>query len=172
MEGAVSGKTGFTGKAGYCYVGAVKKDEKLFIAALLDCGWPPHRTYKWQDMRKLVTYGDKNFEYKEIEKTGLGEETAVLVENGVESRVKVEMGTEHADKNSLRVLLGNDEKIQVRTKIAKLLHAPVREGTPVGQRDYMVDGIVIDSDPVVTAGNVELWDFEYAEKIVMGKFWM
>ena len=172
MEGAVSGKTGFTGKAGYCYVGAVKKDEKLFIAALLDCGWPPHRTYKWQDMRKLVTYGDKNFEYKEIEKTGLGEETAVLVENGVESRVKVEIGTEHADRNSLHVLLGNDEKIQVRTKIAKLLHAPVREGTPVGQRDYMVDGIVIDSDPVVTAGNVELWDFEYAEKIVMGKFWM
>ena len=157
---------------GYCYVGAVKKDEKLFIAALLDCGWPPHRTYKWQDMRKLVTYGDKNFEYKEIEKTGLGEETAVLVENGVESRVKVEIGTEHADRNSLRVLLGNDEKVQVRTKIAKLLHAPVREGTPVGQRDYMVDGIVIDSDPVVTAGNVELWDFEYAEKIVMGKFWM
>ena len=172
MAGAVCGKTGFTGKAGYCYVGAVKKDEKLFIAALLDCGWPPHRTYKWQDMRKLVTYGDKNFEYKEIEKTGLGEETAVLVENGVESRVKVEMGTEHADKNSLRVLLGNDEKVQVRTKIAKSLHAPVREGTPVGQRDYMVDGIVIDSDPVVTAGNVELWDFEYAEKIVMGKFWM
>ena len=172
MEGAVSGKTGFTGKAGYCYVGAVKKDEKLFIAALLDCGWPPHRTYKWQDMRKLVTYGDKNFEYKEIGKTGLGEETAVLVENGVESRVKVEIGTEHADRNSLRVLLGNDEKVQVRTKIAKSLHAPVREGTPVGQRDYMVDGIVIDSDPVVTAGNVELWDFEYAEKIVMGKFWM
>ena len=172
MEGAVSGKTGFTGKAGYCYVGAVKKGEKLFIAALLDCGWPPHRTYKWQDMRKLVTYGDKNFEYKEIEKTGLGEETAVLVENGVESRVKVEIGTENADKNSLRVLLGNDEKVQVRTKIAKSLHAPVREGTPVGQRDYMVDGIVIDSDPVVTAGNVELWDFGYAEKIVMEKFWM
>ena len=172
MEGAVSGKTGFTGKAGYCYVGAVKKGEKLFIAALLDCGWPPHRTYKWQDMRKLVTYGDKNFEYKEIEKTGLGEETAILVENGVESRVKVEIGTENADKNSLRVLLGNDEKVQVRTKIAKSLHAPVREGTPVGQRDYMVDGIVIDSDPVVTVGNVELWDFEYAEKIVMEKFWM
>ena len=172
MEGAVSGKTGFTGKAGYCYVGAVKKGKKLFIAALLGCGWPPHKTYKWQDVRKLVTYGDKNFEYKEIEKKGLGEETAVPVENGVGSRVKVEIGTENADKTPLRVLLGNDEKVQVRTKIAKSLHAPVREGTPVGQRDYMVDGIVIDSDPVVTAGNVELWDFEYAEKIVMEKFWM
>ena len=172
MEGALSGKTGFTGKAGYCYVGAVKKGKKLFIAALLGCGWPPHKTYKWQDIRKLVTYGDKNFEYKEIEKTGLGKEMAVLVENGVESRVKVEIRTENADNPPRCVLLGNDEKVQVRTKIAKSLHAPVREGTPVGQRDYMVDGIVIDSDPVVAAGNVELWDFEYAERIVMEKFWM
>ena len=172
MEGAVSGKTGFTGKAGYCYVGAVKKGEKLFIAALLGCGWPPHKTYKWQDMRKLVAYGDKNFEYREIEKTGLEEKTTVPVENGVESEVKVEIGTENADEKPLCVLLGKDEKVQVRTKIAKTLKAPIREGTPVGQRDYMIDGIVIDSDPVVTAGNIELWDFEYAEKIVMGKFWL
>ena len=56
------------------------------------------QTYKWQDVRKLVTYGDKNFEYKEIEKKGLGEETAVPVENGVGARVKVEIGTENADK--------------------------------------------------------------------------
>lgn len=172
MEGAVSGKTGFTGKAGYCYVGAVKKGEKILIAALLGCGWPPHKTYKWQDMRKLVAYGDKNFEYREIGKMGLAEGTTVPVENGVDQEVKVEIRTESADEKPLRVLLGSDEKVQVRTKIAKALHAPVQEGTPVGQRDYMIDGIVIDSDPVVTAGNVELWDFEYAEKIVMGKFWL
>ena len=35
MEGALSGKTGFTNRAGYCYIGAVEKDGKLFIAALL-----------------------------------------------------------------------------------------------------------------------------------------
>ena len=31
MDGALTGKTGFTGGAGYSYVGALKKDGKLFV---------------------------------------------------------------------------------------------------------------------------------------------
>lgn len=45
MEGALSGKTGFTGKAGYCYVGSLKRDDKTFVVALLACGWPNNKTY-------------------------------------------------------------------------------------------------------------------------------
>ena len=30
MNGALSGKTGFTGNAGYCYVGALKCDDRTF----------------------------------------------------------------------------------------------------------------------------------------------
>ena len=172
MAGAVCGKTGFTGKAGYCYVGAVKKGEKLLIAALLGCGWPPHKTYKWQDMRKLVTYGEENFEYQEIEKQGLGKSAVISVENGVMPEVKIRIENGSADEKTLRVLLGKDEKIRVRTKIAKAVDAPVKEGMPVGQRDYMIDGIILDSDPVVTDGKVDRWDFGYAERIVMMKFWL
>lgn len=40
MEGALTGKTGFTGKAGYCYVGALSREGKTFSIALLACGWP------------------------------------------------------------------------------------------------------------------------------------
>ena len=47
MDGALSGKTGFTGNAGYCYVGALKRDDRTFIVALLACGWPNNKTYKW-----------------------------------------------------------------------------------------------------------------------------
>ena len=168
----LSGKTGFTGKAGYCYVGAVKKGGKLLIAALLGCGWPPHKTYKWQDMRKLVTYGEENFEYQEIEKQGLGKSAVISVENGVMPEVKIRIENGSADEKTLRVLLGKDEKIRVRTKIAKAVDAPVKEGMPVGQRDYMIDGIILDSDPVVTDGKVDRWDFGYAERIVMMKFWL
>ena len=60
----------------------------------------------------------------------------------------------------------------MRTKIAKAVAAPVKEGMPVGQRDYMIDGIILDSDPVVTDGKVDRWDFGYAERIVMMKFWL
>lgn len=38
-DGVLSGKTGFTGNAGYCYVCACRYDGKTFIAALLACGW-------------------------------------------------------------------------------------------------------------------------------------
>lgn len=57
MEGAISGKTGFTAQAGYCYVGALQRDGKTLIVALLGCGWPNNKGYKWSDTRKLMEYG-------------------------------------------------------------------------------------------------------------------
>lgn len=60
-EGAVSGKTGFTSKAGYCYVGAVNQNGVYLIVALLACGWPPSKSLKWQDMNTLVNYGLENY---------------------------------------------------------------------------------------------------------------
>ena len=54
MSGALTGKTGFTNKAGYCYVGALERDGRTFVVALLACGWPNNKTYKWSDTRKLL----------------------------------------------------------------------------------------------------------------------
>ena len=61
--GVISGKTGFTGNAGYCYVCAVRQDERLFIVALLGCGWPGNKKYKWSDTKKLLSYGRENYQY-------------------------------------------------------------------------------------------------------------
>ena len=46
--------TSFTADAGYCYVGALQRDSRTFIVALLACGWPNHKTYKWQDTSCLL----------------------------------------------------------------------------------------------------------------------
>ncbi len=64
MDGALSGKTGFTNKAGYCYVGALERDGKTFVVSLLACGWPNNKTYKWSDTRELMEYGLENYTYK------------------------------------------------------------------------------------------------------------
>ena len=40
MEGALTGKTGFTNEAGYCYVGALERGEKRLITVVLACVWP------------------------------------------------------------------------------------------------------------------------------------
>ena len=44
MEGALSGKTGFTNNAGYCYVGSLRRDGKTYVVALLACGWPNNKS--------------------------------------------------------------------------------------------------------------------------------
>ena len=66
MEGAISGKTGFTAKAGYCYTGALERDGKCLIVTLLACGWPNHKNYKWTDAAKLLNYGLESYTYRDV----------------------------------------------------------------------------------------------------------
>ena len=66
MDGALTGKTGFTGNAGYCYTGALKSQGRTFVIALLACGWPNNKTYKWKDARKLFQYGISNYKQADI----------------------------------------------------------------------------------------------------------
>lgn len=57
MEGAIGVKTGFTGEAGYCFVGAIQRADRVLISVVLGCRWPPFRDAKWTDTRKLMDYG-------------------------------------------------------------------------------------------------------------------
>ena len=80
MDGALTGKTGFTGTAGYCYVGALERDGKLFIVALLGCGWPGNKTYKWEDTKKLMNYGLDHYQEHTI-KDDILQKTDSLLHN-------------------------------------------------------------------------------------------
>lgn len=167
MEGAVSGKTGFTNGAGYCYVGAVKKGEKTFIAALLGCGWPPHKTYKWQDMRKLISYGNEAFDFYEIlkEKISLPD---IPVRDGIGD--KTGLMVDYPEEMSLRILMRPDDPVTIKKKVAKELSAPVEEGMAAGQIDYYVGDDLIASFPVKTTGRVGKWNLEFCTKTLLNRF--
>ena len=49
MEGALSGKTGFTEPPDTALCRALQQEDKTLIVALLACGWPNNKTYKWSD---------------------------------------------------------------------------------------------------------------------------
>jgi D-alanyl-D-alanine carboxypeptidase (penicillin-binding protein 5/6) len=72
----VSGKTGYTSKAGYCYVAAIEKDGKRMCMALLGCGWPDNKNYKWEDAKKLIKYGTSTKESFSFIETGNSKENA------------------------------------------------------------------------------------------------
>ena len=115
-KGAISGKTGFTAGAGYCYVGAVKKGEKTFIAALLGCGWPPHRTYKWEDMGRLLAFGDENYDFYEILKE-TPELPPIPVKNGIGSQTGLTVG--YPEPASLKILMNQNEPVTIKKEGGK-----------------------------------------------------
>ncbi len=81
MKGTLSGKTGFTGGAGYSYIGALESRGRTFIIALLGCGWPPHKTWKWADARTLYEYGKARYQRKQVYRAEAL--PPVLVEGGI-----------------------------------------------------------------------------------------
>ncbi len=167
MEGAISGKTGFTNGAGYCYIGAVEKREKTFVAALLACGWPPHKTYKWQDMRKLISYGNEAYDYYEI----LGEEIvleAVPVENGISPETGIMVN--YPEEHTLKILMRKEEPVTIKKKVVTALMAPVEAGCGAGQVDYYVGEDLVASYPIVTTESVGLWDMKFCAKTLLNRF--
>lgn len=148
-EGAFTGKTGFTGKAGYCYAGAAEKDGKKLIVSLLGAGWYPHKSYKWKDAAKLLDYGFENYEYETI-----GKEQWVLQEipvvDGMENRVSVE-----TDAGTFSYLLEKNEVAQCRVEQAEQLQAPIEKGTVVGTITYELNGKIIEKFQIYTGESVE-----------------
>ena len=73
-NGANGVKTGFTGQAGYCFVGSANQNGMELIAVVLACSWPPNKTYRWADTKKLMDYGFGHYSYKKAlddQKSGL-----------------------------------------------------------------------------------------------------
>lgn len=56
-EGIIAGKTGYTSDAGYCYVFAYEKDNTKLCGVTLGAGWPPNKSFKWEDAAVLLDYG-------------------------------------------------------------------------------------------------------------------
>lgn len=177
MPGALSGKTGFTAKAGYCYVGALQRDGKTFVVALLACGWPNHKTYKWSDTRMLMEYGLSKYQYRRFDEVELPEEATedIIVSNGQGSKIgeklhlPVEMVEEDTGKEGL--LMREDEKVTITLQKVRALTAPVVKGQEIGHISYAVGNQEWKRIRLVAAGEVEAVDLEWCLRKVLGK-WM
>ena len=176
MEGALTGKTGFTAKAGYCYVGALQREKRTFIVALLACGWPNNKTYKWADTRTLMQYGLDHYTYRDVyEKNWQPEPVAVTggaPADGMWVRPQT-VPTEllvPAEEQTLPVLLGPEESVKVVYEGKRQIAAPVKKGTEVGRLRYVLGDLVLAEYPVYTANSVEVCDFSWCFTRVLGKY--
>lgn len=184
MDGALSGKTGFTNDAGYCYVGALEKDNKTFVVALLACGWPNNKSYKWSDTKKLMNYGLENYDFKKFADVKLdqSELSPINVNDGQTEKIGetataklkiVEKDvSENINSDKEGLLMNKDEEVDVVYDIQDEVVAPTKEGDVVGTIQYLVDGEVWKSNNVIITNSITKIDYIWCYKKVIRMFFL
>lgn len=192
MQGAVSGKTGFTNQAGYCYVGALERDGKTLVVALLACGWPNNKGYKWSDTRLLMNYGLENFTYHSLSEVAYGEsqlepipvcqgqtleigETAyvpirILERDAGGEYENTDPVTGESQETVMGLLMKEGETFQVECRIEEELQAPVAAGEQVGTIRYLFQGQVYREEHIVTTKSVRMIDYKWCFQQILRYF--
>ena len=160
-EGALGIKTGYTGKAGHCFVGAAQRDGMLIVSVVLGSGWGGRgKEQKWVDTKNLLNYGFENFSLISVAKEGdfVGEADVLNSKGGV---VSLNLS------NGLALPLSEEErgKVEVRNNLPETFDAPVVKGDKLGESVIFVDGRPLAKIDIIAMSDVERYDFN----ISMGK---
>ena len=167
FEGAIGVKTGFTNKAGQCFVGAAKRDDMTLISVVLASGWGTKgKEQKWIDSKKLLNYGFDNYSYVTVFEEGAEAGNVDVIKGSKENVLAV------AEERSL-VCVNEEEKndIDINVNILKSVEAPVKKGQKLGTIEVVLsNGEVLFKTDAVAADDVERHDFKTCmEKVI--KLW-
>lgn len=181
VEGLLSGKTGFTSEAGYCYVASLEKEDKKFCVALLGCGWPGNKTYKWSDAKKLFSYGVENYQLEGIEEK-LNRSISKLdftcqdahekrysmydLNGDVSLSVKIENR-----KEAGKILISKDDNLSFKLH-TKELKAPMSKETQIGVVDIYINNVKVDEYKILLRNSVYEWKFSEIFSIISQAFFI
>ena len=156
-------------------MGALESEGRTYTIALLGCGWPNNKTYKWADAKTLFGYGKENFEYistETIEESTLMPEKLRVVNGQTQSigeEAKVHLSIVEKEKE-INVLGKASEVFFAKVSLPEKLHAPVEEGEKVGSISYLLGGEVYMVKDIVLARGVEAVDYRWCLDRVMDVF--
>ncbi len=164
MDGVIAGKTGFTADAGYCYVAAVENEDRTYIVALLGCGWPNNKSYKWSDTKKLINYGMEEYNIKLItdENTSMPN---IEVENATPYNV---ISTYINDYESL--LASENDNISLKYNIPYKISPPVKKDDVVGSMDIIINNEIYKTINVYANESTYKKDYKYYIALIIDTF--
>lgn len=154
MSGAIGIKTGFTNKAGYCFVGAIERDGIKLVSVVLASGWPPHKNYKWTDTKALMNYGIDNYRYRNIEQEEIPESLVVL--DGIEDETELYM-----EKEEISCLLADWDKVKTECEMKDCVTAPVQKNEIVGYEKIYINDEVYKVFPIKVKNSVGKYTYRY-----------
>ncbi len=151
-DGALGIKTGFTGDAGYCFVGAAKRNDVTLVSCVLASGWPPDKSFKWTDTGKLMDYGFEHYTSTTLPLQDLST-VKILVEDGKKSYVSCRIPATH------KTLLSRFDNITVTYDLPEIMYAPIRKNQSFGSVSYYINGELFAKDNLFPSESIEKIDF-------------
>lgn len=162
--GAIGIKTGFTGKAGYCFCGAAKKDGRILISSVLACGWPPHKSYKWADTKALMNYGFSAFKPATIVTPKYPD--TISVTDSTTSAVKIDSDM----PAKLTLPLSYTDKVVIKRTLPKQLSTPIRQGDILGYDTIFLNGNPLQKYTILAKESAHPRTFSYYGSIILQSF--
>lgn len=153
-ENIISGKTGFTGDAGYCYICAYKDSDRTFIVALLACGWPNNKTYKWHDAKQLLNWARQHCMPSDIISADF-RMNDIRIGNGLSDHSGV------CIQETLSMLLSDTDQVNVVVNVPEYMEAPVSAGQQVGDVSVYINDSLYQTIPAFATDDVIRKDFFY-----------
>jgi len=163
-------------------VAALKRDDRVYTIALLGCGWPYNKNYKWKDSKMLFNYGINEFE-KIIFSNQDIELPQILIKNGYVTKKACKdysmIGLNkdiyidcYVKSDECKLLARHGENIEYELKFDNVMNAPVKKGQIVGKVIYKIGDEQIKEYNLYSDTEVNKVDFEWVMKSVFKLFLM
>ena len=167
-DGAIGVKTGFTGLAGQCFVGAAKRDGMTLISVVLGSGWGSSgKERKWIDTKNLLNYGFENFELYTLAEAG-----DFVSEVSVKGAYKDDVETEISKKVVIPLTVEERMGIKTEINIPMEINAPIEKGQTVGELSFLsADGEILAKTDIIAAGEAAEKDFK-STALLLIKHWI
>ena len=159
--GAIGIKTGFTGNAGYCFCGAAKRGDITLISSVLACGWPPHKTYKWTDTKKLMDYGFTNYKLVRLTETPMLQK--IPVHGG---RSNIMQPRRSVPARDTKLLMTSADTLRICYELPHSLKAPICSGDIIGYENYYLNDTLLQSIPIASSSKIKEADAPYVARLL------
>ena len=150
-SGANGIKTGFTNKAGHCFVGSAQKNGMQLVGAALGSGWGSNgKTQKYTDVINMMNYGFKNYKCYDLL---IPEDYSVTTE--VKRGTKQKIILKCDQKVTMPLTEEEKQHITFKTTVPSQLKAPLKAGEAVGELQILCYDEVLKKLPLKVTENVE-----------------
>jgi len=164
FEGANGVKTGYTGKAGYCFVGAAKRDGMQLISVVFASGWGAKgKEQKWIDTKRILNYGFDNFANELIIEGGTKAGTMEITRSRTQS-----MELYYGD--SVIFPIKSDDDISIVPFFPASIQAPIGENYEVGEGRIYIGEDYFTATPILTSAAADRHDLKTSLEKVLREF--